>query len=181
MTKRIAVMLVVLIFGASCPSLFAQAEAKSPTKKASASTSTSSPREKNLREYVELLRADVRQQKAEIMGSVMELNIDESAKFWPIYSDYDAELTKLNNQRLANIKDYAANYDQMTDTKADELVDNAKEYRKQRAELLAKCYGQVKAALGSIQAARFLQVEDQLLEIIDLQIAAALPVVGQGS
>ncbi len=182
MIKRIAVLLVVLISAAFCPSTFAQTDAKpAATKASAASTSASSARDKNIREYVELLRADVRQQKAEIMGSVMELNIDESAKFWPIYNDYDAELTKLNDQRLANIKDYAANYDQMTDAKADELVQRAMEYRKQRAELLAKCYGQVKAALGSVQAARFLQIEDQLLEIIDLQIAASLPVVGQGS
>lgn len=182
MIKRIAVLLVVLIFAAFCPSILAQTDAKPATNKASAaSTFASGAREKNIREYVELLRADVRQQKAEIMGSVMELNIDESAKFWPIYSDYDGELTKLNDQRLANIKDYAANYDQMTDAKADELVQKAMEYRKQRAELLAKCYGQVKAALGSVQAARFLQIEDQLLEIIDLQIAASLPIVGQGS
>ena len=39
----------------------------------------------------------------------------KSAKFWPIYEEYDAELTKLNNLRVANIQDYARNYDQMTD------------------------------------------------------------------
>jgi hypothetical protein len=37
----------------------------------------------------------------------------------------------------------------------------------------------VKAALGGITAARFLQVEHQLLLIIDLKIASSLPVVGQ--
>ena len=47
-----------------------------------------------------------------------------------------------------------------------------------RNELLAKYYGQVRNALGGITAARFLQVEHQLLLIIDLQIASSLPVVG---
>jgi hypothetical protein len=69
----------------------------------------------------------------------------------------------------------------MTDDKADELIQNALDYRKQRSELLAKYYGRVKAALGSIEAARFLQIEDQLLMIIDLQITSELPIVGQGS
>jgi hypothetical protein len=54
-------------------------------------------------------------------------------------------------------------------------------YRKQRAELLAKYYGMVKAQLGAITAARFVQVEDQLLLLIDLQIDSQLPVVGQSS
>jgi hypothetical protein len=70
----------------------------------------------------------------------------------------------------------------MTDAQADDLVQKAMEYRKARAELLAKYYGRMKDALGAVQAARFLQVEDQLLMIIDLQITSSLPVVGgQGS
>jgi hypothetical protein len=135
--------------------------------------------QKNLQEYIELLRSNVRQQKDEIMGAVMALNVDQAAKFWPIYEEYDAELTKLNNLRVANIQDYAGNYDQMTDAKADESVQSAFNYRKQRSELLEKYYGRVKASLGSIEAARFLQIEDQLLAIIDLQITSNLPVVGQ--
>ena len=39
----------------------------------------------------------------------------------------------------------------------------------------------MKQALGAITAARFVQVENQLLEIIDLQIAANLPIAGSGS
>ena len=72
-------------------------------------------------------------------------------------------------------------YDNMTDEKADELIQKALSYRKQRSELLAKCYEQVKQALGGITAARFAQVEDQLLLIIDLQIDSSLPIVGQSS
>jgi hypothetical protein len=69
----------------------------------------------------------------------------------------------------------------MTDAKADELIQNALNYRKQRSELLAKYYGRVKESLGAVTAARFAQIEDQLLLIIDLQIASSLPIVGEGS
>ena len=147
--------------------------------------STASPKmttqELNMKEYIDLLRADVRQQKSELMGSVMQLSAADAAKFWPIYSDYDTELTKLNNQRVANIKEYARTYNQMTDEKADELIKAAMAYQKQRAELLEKTYERVKQALGAITAARFVQVEHQLLLIIDLQIASELPVVAEGS
>ncbi len=135
----------------------------------------------NIQAYIDLLRADVRQQKAEMMGAVMDLSAADAAKFWPIYEEYDAELAKLNDQRVANIQEYAASYDQMTDDKADELIHKAMSYRKQRSELLAKYYELVKQSLGGITAARFVQVEDQLLLIIDLQIDSSLPVVGQGS
>jgi hypothetical protein len=135
----------------------------------------------NIQAYIDLLRADVRQQKAEMMGAVMQLSAADAAKFWPIYEQYDEELAKLNDQRVANIQEYASSYDQMTDTKADELIQKAMSYRKQRAELLAKTYESVKQTLGGIEAARFIQVEDQLLLIIDLQIDSSLPVVGQSS
>jgi hypothetical protein len=69
----------------------------------------------------------------------------------------------------------------MTDAKTDELIQKSLAYQKQCAELLAQTYHQVKQALGAITAARFAQVEHQLLLIIDLQIASSLPVVGQGS
>jgi hypothetical protein len=135
----------------------------------------------NIQAYIALLRSDVRQQKAEMMGEVMQLSAADAAKFWPIYEQYDEELAKLNDQRVANIQEYSSSYDQMTDDKADELIHKAMSYRKQRAELLAKYYEQVKQALGGITAARFVQVEDQLLLIIDLQIDSSLPVVGQSS
>lgn len=177
--KRCLPLLLVLVFG---PIAIAQEDAQSPpTPGQAAPAAPSDTQARNLQEYIELLRSNVRQQKAEIMGAVMQLDIDQSAKFWPIYDEYDAELTKLNNLRVANIKEYSSNYDNMTDAKADELIQKALDYRKQRAELLAKYYGRVKASLGSIQAARFLQIEDQLLMIIDLQIASSLPLVVQGS
>jgi len=135
----------------------------------------------NIQAYIQLLRSDVRQQKAEIMGSVMMLSAADAAKFWPIYTEYDAELSKLNDQRLANIHEYALAYKQMTDEKADELIHNAMAYQKQRGELVAKYYDRVKQELGAITAARFVQVEHQLLSIIDLRIAAELPIVGAGS
>ena len=136
---------------------------------------------KNIQAYIELLRSDVRQQKAEMMGAVMQLSAADAARFWPLYSEYDTELTKVNDLRVANIQEYSRTYSEMTDEKADELIQNSLAYEKQRSDILAKYYDRVKQALGATTAARFVQVEHQLLSIIDLQAASSLPIVGQGS
>ena len=153
------------------------------TTQNAATKSTRSPeadvRKKNTQAYIDLMRRNVRQDKAEIMGSIMALSAADADKFWPIYADYDTQLTKLNDQRVEIIKDYAQNYNDMTDQKADELMQKALAYQKQREELLVTTYERVKQALGAITAARFAQVEHQLLLIIDLQIDSALPVVAQ--
>jgi hypothetical protein len=154
----------------------AQSTTQAPESKAAASPDADAQK-KNTDAYIALMRRDVRQEKSEIMGSVMVLNAQDAAKFWPIYSDYDAQLTKLNDQRVANIKEYARTYNDMTNEKADELIQKSMAYQKERAELLSKTYDRVKEALGAITAARFAQVEHQLLLLIDLQIAASLPIV----
>jgi len=145
----------------------------------SAAKSPTTDAEKNIQEYIELMRSNVRQEKSQLMGDIMQLGVDDAAKFWPLYSEYDAELTKLNNLRAENIKEYGRTYSEMTDAKADELIKRAMDYQKQRNELLNKYYERVKQALGAITASRFVQVEHQLLLIIDLQIASSLPIVGQ--
>jgi hypothetical protein len=149
------------------------------TAKAAASATTAT--EQNLKEYIKLLREDVRSQKSAVMSAVMQLDPDEAAKFWPIYRDYDAELSKVNDLRVANIEEYSKTYNQLTDAKADELIHNAMAYQKQRAELLAKYYDRMKQGMGAITAARFMQVESQLLLIIDLQIASELPLAGSAA
>jgi hypothetical protein len=174
----------ILLAGLSAQTLLvlhpAWAQEKGQTGQA-ATSSAEEAKDKNLNAYIDLLRSDVRQQKAEIMGAVMLLSADDAAKFWPIYSEYDAELTKLNDHRVANIKEYADNYNEMTDAKADELIQKSLAFQKERSDLLAKTYEQVKQSLGAITAARFVQVEHQLLLIIDLQIISRLPVVGKES
>jgi hypothetical protein len=182
MKKRIVLWLPLLVTVLCCPAVPAQTDAQpQKTKDQTAQSSANDAQEKNIQEYIELMRANVRDQKAEIMGAVMQLTTDEAAKFWPIYSEYDAELTKVNNLRVQNIQDYAQSYTQMTDDKADELIQKALDYQKQRSELLARYYVRMKQSLGAITAARFIQVEHQLLLIIDLQIASSLPIVGEPS
>jgi hypothetical protein len=162
--------------------LFAATPGGAQTTKGSVATSADVDTQKtNVQAYIDLLHEDVRQQKDEIMGAILLLSTDDAAKFWPIYNEYDVELTKLNNQRIENIKEYARTYNQMTDEKADELIQKAMAYQKQRADLFAKTYDRVKQALGAVTAARFAQIESQLLLIIDLEIASSLPIVGQGS
>jgi hypothetical protein len=180
MRIRITMWLLLFMFVATSPAALAKGKAHPPkTKDQAAQSPATDAEKKNIQAYIELMRTNVRDQKAEIMGAVMQLDIDDSAKFWPIYSEYDAELTKLNNLRVENIQDYAQNYTQMTDEKADALIQKAMDYQKQRSELLAKYYERMKQALGAVSAARFLQVEHQLLLLIDLQIASSLPIVGQ--
>jgi hypothetical protein len=181
MNRKAVIWITILAWPALVTFARAQASARpAQTTEQSALPSTGNA-DKNLQEYIELLRSDIRQRKAEVMAEMMQLSAADAAKFWPIYKEYDAELNKLSDLRVANIEEYSRTYTEMTNEKADELIRKALAYRKQRSELIAKYYDRVKEQLGAITAARFVQVEDQLLLIIDLQIDSSLPIVGQSS
>ena len=134
-------------------------------------------REANLRAYVELLRSDVRTLKIAIITEMMDFTEAEDAKFWPVYREYESELAKLNDDRLALVKEYAANYETLTDEAADRLVRRALDLEGRRNALKVRYYDRFKSVLSPKMAARFLQVENQILSILDLQIASALPIV----
>jgi hypothetical protein len=173
MRKTAIAAIGVLLAGA----LTAQAQT---AKKGSASQAKGSdPQTKtlNLAAYAELLRSDVRAQKVAILTELMEFSESENAAFWPIYREYDAEMAKLGDERVALIEEYAQAYDKMTDAIADKLATRALDLESRRQAVKAKYFDRVKTALSPKTALRFLQVEHQLLLLIDLQISAALPVV----
>ena len=164
MTRHLFATLVVL--AAAIPAAAGQS-AQSPSQQA---------KTLNLSAYAELLRSDVRAEKVAIITEVMGFTEAEDAAFWPIYREYDAEMAKLGDERVALIAEYAKNYEQMTDAVADGLATKALDLQRRRQAVEAKYYDRVKAALKPKQALRYLQVEHQLLLLIDLQIAAALPI-----
>jgi hypothetical protein len=134
-------------------------------------------REENLHAYTELLRSDLRSQKVAIIAEVMQFTEDEDTKFWPVYREYETELAKLNDERIALVKDYAASYETITDSVADRLALGALDLEGRRHALKLKYYNRFKSVVSPKTAARFLQVENQMLLILDLQIAASLPIV----
>ncbi len=127
--------------------------------------------------YLEFLRTDLRLQKREIIAETMELTIEQTEIFWPIYKEYEIELDKITKERLKLIKDYAENYYNLTNEVADRLAGKKHELDAKRNNLLWKYYNKFKAELNPIDAAMFYQVESQLLMLIDVQVAGEVPII----
>ena len=131
----------------------------------------------NLRAYVELLRSDVRGQKVAFITELMEFSEADDKAFWPIYRAYDTELSAINDERVNGIEEFARSYGKLDDALADKLATKSLELEGRRTALKQKYYDRFKTAMSATTAARFLQLENQLLLIVDLQIAASLPIV----
>ena len=150
---------------------------RAPSAPATASSAGPSDTQKaNLEAYRTLLQENVADQKEQVVALVLFLNQADAAKFWPIYSQYEAELDKLNATAAASIDAYAKNAGHLSGPQADEVVHNQTQFQSQRAALLEKFYGQAKDALGPDTASRFYETESQLLSLTDLQNSSKLPV-----
>ena len=134
-------------------------------------------RDRNLRAYVELLRSDLRTQKVAVITEVMQFSDAEDAAFWPIYREYEGELARLNDERLRGIETYAKVYQNITAATANDLMTKALDLESRRTALKQKYFTKLKSAMSPLTAARALQIENQIQLLLDLQIAASLPVV----
>lgn len=125
--------------------------------------------------YIELLKSDIKTNKKAIITEGMQFDEAQSAAFWPIYREFEYELDKLSEKRITNIKDFAANYDVLSDEKARQLIETAFDFQDDRLDLNKKYYKKFAEVLGPITAAKYMQLEYEIQLLIDISINSNLP------
>jgi hypothetical protein len=165
MTKTPVMLVSALLFGLSATTFAQSAPTPSETQEA------------NLKAYVAMLRQDLRKAKVTILTELLQLLPDESAQFWPAYNEYDKELTKLGDERTALIRLYAENYGSLSDEKLTQIANGLLDFDARRNQLKKRYFGIMSRTVSVKHAARFLQIENQIEKLVDLQISAKLPVV----
>jgi len=126
---------------------------------------------------IDLLRKDIRSQKKQMIAANMKLTDKEAEQFWPIYDQYTAELVKINDQKYAVIKQYAQNYDTLTDDQAVTLTRQALEVDGSVAQLRQKYIPLFRKVISGKKTATFFQLDRRLVMLIDLQLASQIPLV----
>ena len=138
-------------------------------------TTAAVPAQAQGEQYLELIRQDLRTAKTAYLTEGMQMTPEQGDVFWPIYREYQNDLSKVGDRRIANIKDYAEHYENMTGEKASEIIKNSFKNRKDELNLMEKAAKKVAKELDPITAARFIQVENTLNLLIDLQLAGEIP------
>ena len=157
--------MVALLSGVVCSALLAAGQApKSDT------------RERNLRAYTELLRSDIRLQKVALITELMHFTEAEDKAFWPIYREYELDLSRLNDERLKLIETYANIFTTLTDAQADDLASKVLDREARRNALQQQYYKKLKTAVSARTAAKAVTIEREIELLVDLQVAAYLPV-----
>jgi len=131
----------------------------------------------NLRAFIELARSDLKTQKTFIIAQNVQFTDDEAAEFWPLHSEYTLALNKLLDERLQWLNEYAGIYQTMTDKQATALAHKVFSWEEKRTALKRTWFKKFSKVVPAKKAAQFFQIENQLNAALDLQLAAALPLI----
>jgi len=126
---------------------------------------------------IALLRSGVRTKKLEIVRQNLTLTEDQSGKFWPLHRSYESDLSKLNDDRLQLIKEYAAAWETLSDADARGLGRRLLDFHQKRTALRRKYFDRISKEISPTIAAKFFQVELQLESLLDLEVASVVPLV----
>jgi hypothetical protein len=137
-------------------------------------------RAQNDEKYLELFRADLKTQKTAIMTENLHLTDAEGEKFWPLYREYDAKLTTLQDERLSLLKDYATAYDSLGPEMASTLVNKALDLQGKRLKLQKTYFNKIAKAVSPIVGGRFVHIDSVIQNALDLEVQMQVPMMVEG-
>jgi len=141
--------------------------------------SSASFAQSGMKEDVEILQSLYGKDKKDLVGAYMKLQEPQAAEFWKIYDEYELKRKALGQKKMELIKDYANNYETLTDEKADELAKATLKNNADYEKLASKYYGKTKKVIGALNAAKFMQLESALQTAVRGEIQNAIPFIGE--
>lgn len=126
---------------------------------------------------IQLLRSDLQSGKNRVIADTMRFSDSESSAFWPIYRDFARDQQAVADERLKVIKDYAQHLDTMNDATAKELSQKMIAVEGKTVDIRRDYWPKFEKALGAKRAAKFYQVDNRLSLMINVQLAAEIPLI----
>ncbi len=118
-------------------------------------------------------------EKKAIVEAYMEFSEADAAAFWPEYEAYEAARKELGKERVMLLSDYAKNYGSLSGDKATELINKGAANNIAFQKLLKKTFKKVSKSVGGVQAAKFIQLENYFLVMIQMTIQESIPFVDE--
>jgi len=128
---------------------------------------------------MQILRDKIKADKKLVVAANMELTESEAKGFWPVYEEYQKDLTAINQRIGKLIESYAADYraNTLTDEKAQKLIDELVAIEKVDGALQATYAPKLSKVLPPKKVARYLQIENKIRAALKYELAANIPAV----
>lgn len=135
------------------------------------------PRFADLNDAIEEARTVIATDRKTIIMQGLNLSPEQSTKFWPIYDEYMEKMRKVSDLRVKVITDFAANYENLSDDTAEQLIKDGLKYNEKLNDLRKSYVPKFHKVLPWTQLARFYQIENRLDVITSFALAEQIPLV----
>jgi hypothetical protein len=128
---------------------------------------------------MQILRDKIKADKKLLVAANMQLTESEAKAFWPVYDQYQKDLTAINRRIVKLIESYAADYraNTLTDEKAKKLTADYVAIEKAEAGLQESYVPKLNKVLPPKKVARYLQIENKIRAAIKYELAGEIPLV----
>ncbi len=130
-------------------------------------------------QQMEMTRADIINQRKQIVAANMEITADQAQVFWPLYQQYTSAMQKVNDRELALIQGYANAYNAntLTNAQAKSMFGEWMSIEQAALQLKKKFAPKFEEILPSKKVVRFFQIDNKLDAIINFELARVIPLV----
>jgi hypothetical protein len=157
--------------------LLAASVTASPAQGQAGNASLDMPTEPLTAADLEGLRAELRASRRQIMAQTLRLTPDEATRFWPVYDQYQGELTRIKDDQYALIAEYANGWGKIDDAKATDFIARWLDLDVRTTSLRARYVPIIGQVLPGVKATSFFQIDRRVSMLIDQRIASMLPVL----
>ena len=126
---------------------------------------------------MQIVRDKIKADKKLFVSEVMQLKESEAKKFWPVYDSYQKELGLLRDRSLSVIKEYAANYETMSNETAKKLLEDHLAIERDHQKLREAYLPKFRKVLSEKKVARYYQIENKIDAIVKYQLGSEIPLV----
>ena len=123
----------------------------------------------------QILLKQVNTNKKEVYAANLGLTEEESAKFWPIYDEYEAKQKPLQDRFLANLNTFAEKYDTLSEDDAAAVLKEKMAIEKEGAALKQKYTAKIAKALPPKKALRYAQLETRVQNLVQRNVYSLIP------
>ena len=149
----------------------------SPAQAQSGNASLDMPREPLTAADLEGLRAELRASRKQVMAQNLILSPDEATRFWPVYDQFQADLSKIKDDQYALLAEYVNTFGSYNDPGATDFITRWVDLDVRTTALRAHYVPIVGKVLPGVKAATYFQIERRVSMLIDQRIASLLPVL----
>ena len=130
----------------------------------------------NAKDDMQLLISQIQADKRAVVLGSMQLTDAEVAAFTPIYDKYQADMKTQFQDAVEMLNKFAANYGSMTDDAAKDIMKDWFKLRDARNDTMEKYAKQMGRALPPTKVLQWVQIENKLNALLDVQAASVIPV-----